>query len=200
MTDKSIWWEKTVEYKFVVDAAKCEERNLDFAAPLSGIQEMAADGVFSADAKLILVEFKRDLKSLKTEADKFTCYKKAAKKMKGRDRHHFLVYGYISRENQLELEARRYFSLNKKYPPLSILDEGLVDSEFKEYLRDLIKLKKVDKRSSGTVAPEFLNSVMGVSPQGASSISLSEYVRIKLPELYQALIKTNEPDGPGLKK
>ena len=63
MSDEVIWWEKTVEYKFIVDAHK--ERSLDFAAPLSGIQEMAGDGVFSADAKLILVEFKRDFNSLK---------------------------------------------------------------------------------------------------------------------------------------
>jgi len=190
MTGKEIWWEKTVEYKFVLDAAK--ESGLDFAAPLSGIQEMAGDGIFSADAKLILVEFKRDFNSLKSEVDKFTCYDKAAKKLKGRDNHHFLVYGYVEKK-ELKLQARNYFAVKKIHPPLSILNKGLADSEFKEYLKDLITLKKVDKRSSsGTVAPEFLNTVIGLSSDGASSIPLTEYVRKALPELYQALVKTKK--------
>ncbi|MDO6766180.1 hypothetical protein [Agarivorans sp. 1_MG-2023] len=189
MTDQAIWWEKTVEYKFVLDAAK--ESGLDFAAPLSGIQEMAGDGIFSADAKLILVEFKRDMNSLKSEVDKFTCYGKAAKKLKGRDNHHFLVYGYVEKK-ELKLQAKNYFAIKKTHPPLSILNKGLVDSEFKEYLKDLIALKKVDKRSSGTVAPEFLNTVIGMSSDGASSIPLTEYVKKALPELYQALVKTKK--------
>jgi hypothetical protein len=194
MSHESIWWEKTVEYKFILDAV--ENSGLDFAAPLSGIQEMAGDGIFSADAKLILVEFKRDINSLKSEVDKFTCYKNAVKKMKGRDNHHFLVYGYIQDE-VFKLEARKYFAVKQTYLPLSILDKGLVDSTFKEYLADLIALKKLDKRSSGTVGPEFVNSVIGLSSDGVSSISLTEYVRQALPELYQALVKTNKL-GPGL--
>ncbi|MEZ8724591.1 hypothetical protein ITG08_20975 [Vibrio cyclitrophicus] len=187
MPDEVIWWEKTVEYKFIVDAHK--ERNLDFAAPLSGIQEMAGDGVFSADAKLILVEFKRDLNSLKTEKDKFTNYEKAKRKMRGRDNHHFLVYGYVC-DQKLNLEARQYFSVSKKHEPLSILDMGLENSEFIDYLKDLIALKKVDKRSSGKVSPEFISSVVGISSGNVSSISLTEYVKKAIPELYLALTKT----------
>lgn len=192
MSDEMIWWEKTVEYKFIIDAQK--ERDLDFAAPLSGIQEMAGDGVFSADAKLILVEFKRDFKSLKSEVDKFTNYEEAKRKMKDRDSHHFLVYGYVS-DKKLNLEARQYFSTNKTHEPLSILDMGLKNSEFIDYLKDLIYLKKVDKRSSGKVAPEFISSVVGISSGNASSISLTEYVKKAIPELYQALTKTSTPSN-----
>jgi hypothetical protein len=65
MTGKPIWWEKTVEYKFVLDAA-CNSK-LSFAAPLSGVQERAGDGVFAADSKIILVEFKRSFNELDTE-------------------------------------------------------------------------------------------------------------------------------------
>ena len=192
MSEELIWWEKTVEYKFIVDAQK--ERNLDFAAPLSGIQEMAADGVFSADAKLILVEFKRDFNSLKTEEDKFTNYGKAKRKMKGRDNHHFLVYGYVS-DKKLNLGARQYFSVRKTHEPLSILDMGLENSEFIDYLKDLIALKKVDKRSSGKVSPEFISSVVGISSGNVSSISLTEYVKKAIPELYLELTKTSTPSN-----
>ncbi len=192
MTEKLIWWEKTVEYKFIIDAS--EKHGLDFAAPLSGIQEMAGDGIFSSDAKLILVEFKRSINEIKSEKDKFTCYEKAKKKLKGRDGHHFLIYGY-PKDSELELEACQYFSVTKTYPYLSIFDKGLEDEKFKEYLKELIALKKIDKRSGGKVGPEFVASVIGISSGTPSSISFTEYVKKALPELYQTLVPTQRPSN-----
>lgn len=183
-----IWWEKTVEYNFVIRTAI--DKKINFAAPLSGVQEIGGDGIFGIDAKLILVEFKRSQKELKTERDKFVCYEKAKDKLIGRDNHHFLVYGSEGDNSNLNLHARHYFSLKEVESALSILELGVNDEEFKSYLGDLIELKKEDGRSDGSVGPESVASVVGVSPESVSSISLTEYVRLALPRLYQALSPT----------
>lgn len=183
-----IWWEKTVEYNFVIRTAI--DKKINFAAPLSGVQEIGGDGIFGIDAKLILVEFKRSQKELKTERDKFVCYEKAKDKLIGRDNHHFLVYGSEGDNSNLNLHARHYFSLKEVESALSILELGVNDEEFKSYLGDLIELKKEAGRSDGSVGPESVASVVGVSPESVSSISLTEYVRLALPRLYQALSPT----------
>jgi len=183
-----IWWEKTVEYNFVIRTAI--DKKINFAAPLSGVQEVGGDGIFGIDAKLILVEFKRSQKELKTERDKFVCYEKAKDKLIGRDNHHFLVYGSEGDNSNLNLHARHYFSLKEVESALSILELGVNDEEFKSYLDDLIELKKEDGRSDGSVGPESVASDVGVSPESVSSISLTEYVRLALPRLYQALSPT----------
>lgn len=183
-----IWWEKTVEYKFIIQTAT--DRKIDFAAPLSGTQEIGGDGIFGVDAKLILVEFKRSQREFKTEKDKFKCYEKAKNEMRGRDKYHFLVYGSEGENGNLNIHAKHYFSLKEVVPALSIFDLGVSDEAFKSYLGDLIKLKKKDGRSDGTVGPESVASVVGVSPDSVISISLTEYVRLALPELYQALSPT----------
>jgi len=187
-----VWWEKTIEYKFVLDAAKV---GLQFAAPLSGVQERAGDGVFSADSTIILVEFKRSHSELDTEHDKFTQYETAAKSLCGRDGHHFLVYGSTFAGEcsaVLRLHACNYFSRTDATPALGALKCGLEPVAFKKYLTELLALKKVDGRSTGTVAPEAVASAFGVSSRGASTISLSEYYRIALPSLYQALKPTSK--------
>jgi hypothetical protein len=192
-----IWWEKTVEYKFVILSAI--EKKLNFAAPLSGVQERGGDGIFGINSKLILVEFKRSQNELKTEIDKFVCYEKAKREMSGRDSHHFLVYGAEGDNGSLDLHARHYFSLKKTGSVLSILNQGLKAEEFNDYLGDLIALKKEDGRSGGSVGPESVASVVGVSPNFVSSISLTEYVRLELPGLYQALSPTQTMSrGPSL--
>ncbi|WNO10489.1 hypothetical protein [Teredinibacter sp. KSP-S5-2] len=186
-----IWWEKTVEYKFILSAAT--DKKLDFAAPLSGVQEHCfADGIFSSNYKIILIEFKRSYQELKTEEDKFVCYEKAKKEMSGRDTHHYLVYGSEDVTGSLNLHARNYFSQKNVPSVLSVLDHGMNNEEFKMYLCDLIGFKKVDGRSDGTLGPESTASVLGISSESAKSVSLTEYVRIELPALYQDLTPTKK--------
>lgn len=192
-----IWWEKTVEYSFVIRSFL--EKKLDFAAPLSGIQEIGGDGIFGVDSKLILVEFKRSQKELNTEKDKFVCFGNARIEMRSRDKHHFLIYGSEGMNSELELHAQYYFSSIDVDPAMSILEKGLKEKEFKAYLSDLIDLKKEDGRSDGTVGPESVASVVGISPNSVASISLTEYVRLALPSLYQAYYPTQTmSSGPKL--
>jgi hypothetical protein len=127
---------------------------------------------------------------LKTEKDKFACYDNAKREMDGRDTHHYLVYGSKSDNQHLNLHARHYFSLNEVVPVLSILDCGLDNDNFTDYLMDLITLKKEDRRSDGTVGSESMASVVGISSNKVASISLNEYVRIAIPQLYQTLFST----------
>ncbi|NHQ86278.1 hypothetical protein HA050_09130 [Iodobacter sp. HSC-16F04] len=190
MESKPIWWEKTVEYKFILEV----ERNsrLDFAAPLSGVQENAGDGVFGYDSKIVLIEFKRSKNELASEHNKYTNYEDAVEALSGKDNHHFLVYGSCSKNNELCLHARNYFSQKKAMDVLDILNHGLGPSAFKSYLYALLALKKTDQRSSGTVGPESVASAVGVSTRGVSSISLSEYYRLAAPELYQELTLTQK--------
>ncbi|TPW23421.1 hypothetical protein FH712_10010 [Marinobacter nauticus] len=190
MKNDEIWWEKTVEYKFVIEAER--HKGLNFAAPLSGVQERAGDGVFSSDSKIILVEFKRGLADLKTEQDKFICFESAREEMRGKDTHHYLVYGSKAQEagSDLCLNAKHYFSRKSVDSAMSILDSGLDSEDFMAYLDGLIRLKKVDKRSTGTVGPESVASAVGVSASGVSAVSLSEYVRIAMPTLYKRLEPT----------
>lgn len=192
-----VWWEKTVEYKFVLDAAT--HAGLLFAAPLSGVQERAGDGVFSSDSKIILVEFKRSLRELNTEHDKFIHYKNAFNALQGRDGHHFLVYGSSVKPEggfALSLSACNYFTRVPAKSALKALSFGVEPEAFKEYLKELLALKKVDERSGGTAGPEAVASAFGVSSSGAATISLSEYYRIALPELYQAPTPTSTYKAP----
>ncbi|WP_338617200.1 hypothetical protein [Achromobacter sp. E1] len=196
MKSQQVWWEKTVEYKFVLDAER--KRGLQFAAPLSGVHERAGDGVFSSDSKIALVEFKRSEAELETERDKFADYEEASELLMAKDGHHFLVYGSYF-DPELRLNACTYFSRNTVASPLDLLNFGLESVKFNEYLADLLALKKVDGRSSGTVAPESVASVIGVTREGVSATSLSEYIRIAMPYLYQAPTpsQTYQPPTPG---
>lgn len=198
MINKSIWWEKTVEYKFVLDAAR--DRGLDFAVPLAGIQESAGDGIFSADAKIILVEFKRSSHELVTESDKFISYETAANELSSQDGHHFLIYGECPAKGGLTLQLRActYFSRVYVQNSVDVLSKGLEPTAFKEYLVKLLAQKKVDGRSSGTVDPESVASAFGVSPRGAEAVSLSEYCRIAMPNLFpkQSDVHIDKPSAP----
>ena len=52
------WWEKTIEYAFVIEAFKASM--CDFASPLAGKHErLAADAVFSKASTFVLIEFKK---------------------------------------------------------------------------------------------------------------------------------------------
>ncbi|WP_052229405.1 hypothetical protein [Pseudomonas fluorescens] len=116
-----MWWEKTIEYLFIIAAAKAEK--LDFAAPLSGVHEhTGGDSIFGKAEKLILIEFKSNSSKIPTERSLFKNYAQACKLLSG-FQHHVFVYGKLapvpsnttssdsqgSAQHTLELGARPYF-------------------------------------------------------------------------------------------
>ncbi len=161
------WWEKTVEYAFVVaafQAGKC-----DLAAPLSGKHErLVGDALFGADSRLVLIEFKRDAGEIPTEESLFHNVDEARRDLWDYEHHH-IVFGALSAHSPmtLELAAETYFSRKPRESALASLSFGIDGEEFRRYVKALANLKKEDGRStSGHISPEALSSVMSVSQEG----------------------------------
>lgn len=180
-----VWWEKTVEYRFVAEVAA---RGLcDFAAPLAGRHERkAGDAIFGEDCRLVLVEFKRELSQVPTEKALFANYGEA-KEALSEYTHHFIVFAELggSEHLQLELWAQRYFVPKQYLEGLDILQHGVSEDIFYAYLEELASHKEADGRAQGGghVTAEAMSAVIGVSANGhmVGSISLHEYA----PELFE---------------
>lgn len=160
-----IWWEKTVEYRFVIDYMSAES----FALPFDGNHERLGDAIFSSDDKWILVEFKRSEKEIDSERKKFNDYNLAEEKLSGRDWFHFLVYGE-RHDSELLLDACNYFS-KQRIEVSEIMNSGTDDpGEFYKYLVALYEEKADNVASSGEVEYGF---VLGVQRDGSISHSIS---------------------------
>lgn len=201
MNKEPIWWEKTVEYLFVLEAER--KVQLKFAAPLSGVQERAGDAIFSSDSTIVLIEFKRSVNELNSEFDKFVDYEVASEDLAVDDKHHILVYGSAettqrSEPPELTLCARQYFSRTDIPTVMNVFSQGLPEMALREYLAKLLTYKKADGRSSGTVGPESVAAAFGVSSitRTGTSISLSEYYRRVMPSLVQSNSPVNRSNHP----
>jgi hypothetical protein len=186
MSQAPKFWEKTIEYAFVIAAS--EAKKIDLALPLSGKPERAAgDAIFGSEARLVLVEFKRAKAQVESEQSIFHDYEDAKQKLSGRDGHHFLVYPVLSPQPQtsLNLFAETYFSRNSCGCPLDCLTRGTDPESFRSYLETLFKLKVSDGRSSGgQIGTRELAQVLGVSTEGKllEAVTLQEYASALFPE------------------
>ncbi len=136
------WWEKTVEYLFVV--TYFDEGVM--MAPLDGNEERLADTIFSKDNKWIAIEFKRNENCIDKEKDKFIFYEEAREELFEEDAHHLLIYGKF--EAKLNLECKTYFS-NKLIDIKEALSFGLEIGPFKEYIERFLKFKRPPKDGGG---------------------------------------------------
>jgi hypothetical protein len=195
MKDKKYkWWEKTVEYQFVIDSTK--NRKLTFAAPLSGKEESAGDGIFGENSRIILIEFKKSKEELDSEKDKFTDYESAESELREKDAFHFLLYGKISSERtKLETCACNYFSRREIQNPEKVFNYGTEPDTFNDYLRRIIELKKSDGRGGSSNPLDSNASVIGVSTQGVTSISLRDYIQTTMNDLYNQLTDTQDENS-----
>jgi len=181
---QATWWEKTVEYAFVIRLA--QNRKLDFAAPIAGRHERSSgDGIFGKDSKLVLVEFKKDASEIDAEKTIFNNYAAAAAELNIYN-HHWIVYGGITEDEQLFLENQKYFDPDKYHPDITdIMTTGVTHAEFMCYLEKLQSYRKPDARGSGGhknathVSAESMLTVLGVSNTGKliGSLSLEQYHR-----------------------
>jgi len=143
------WWEKTVEYRFVLTAA---EHGQMFAVPLDGEEEKAGDTIFSLASKWLLIEFKRDAACLRTERAKFSDYEKASAALAPRDGHHFLVYGSPGERGSrlpFELSYVTFFSRRPRAAFAEVMASGTDSLSFARYIHELVMLKKSTKAGEG---------------------------------------------------
>ncbi|MCQ9617276.1 hypothetical protein L1889_11730 [Paenalcaligenes niemegkensis] len=183
MPSQPIWWEKTVEYRFILDAASTKD--LDFAAPLSGIPERCGDGIFAKNSKIILIEFKCSKNELTSEFEKFgSNYNEAKQTLNDIDGHHFLVYG-VCNDGKLDLHAQTYFS-SKSSNAMDVFEHGVKPEVFKIYIEEFLRFKKPDGRSTGAMSFDSMASIFGLSSdeKTCTSISFSDYCEQALPDLY----------------
>lgn len=190
------WWEKTVEYEFVMLVAR--EKKL-FLAPLDGAHEMAGDAIFSTNNRWVLIEFKKDAASIRTEREKFIHYAEAKSALSSKDAHHHIILGQQSAKGspQLELCAQTYFS-GKGANLNGILGSGQQFSEFSEYVQQYIKFKRGSRGGGTGVTMDDFALVAGVNADNnvVECLSLSEFQRQLGLELKQERYFTKGLDGP----
>lgn len=172
------WWEKTVEYQFVLLVAQARKL---FLAPLDGAQERAGDAVLSTDNRWVLIEFKKNATAISTEKEKFVSYQEAHAALSSLDAHHHIIYGQESKESiqRLQLCSQTYFS-GVGCDLAGILSSGIEYGVFKKYVEQYTEFKKGPKGGSGGgVTMDDLALVAGVNTDNniVECLSLTEFQR-----------------------
>ncbi|WP_406807871.1 hypothetical protein [Enterobacter cloacae] len=196
MNTKNTWFEKTVEYNFVLDSK--DTCGLDFLSPLDGSAERIGDLVAGSDAKHFIIEFKKELGGHESEIKKYIddeigydAAKHALKDMKGYE-NHFVIGGSLTESNILQLHVKPYFSLgeenikprliskvnNKPFP----LGEGMSIEDLQAYTEILTQFRDSTEGVKEGSAGGLRNvSVIAVSNNGnAVSIPLHYYIKYVL--------------------
>lgn len=187
------WWEKTVEYAFILETAT---RGHMFASPFDGNEESAGDAVFSFAKKWVLIEFKRDSQSLSSEKKKFVNYETAKAALRARDAHHHLVYGKevsASGKSRLELTAQTFFSGQIRAAQEDIFTNGTNLRDFSGYLVDLLRQKSSSE--SGKGARNFM-LVAGIDSNNkiVGGLSIEEFILALSPK--REIEKPNDRPTP----
>ncbi|PQK87695.1 hypothetical protein [Pantoea ananatis] len=129
------WFEKTVEYKFVLEAKKLW--GIDFLAPLDGSAERIGDALLEKGTKSFIVEFKKDLKSMSSELDKYkdgnagyllTCQELAENGLHLFNAH-YMVGGFLYDSSDLGLRIKKYFPGEGKQDEKHDLIGGEIDKD-----------------------------------------------------------------------
>ena len=169
------WWEKTVEYYFIL---KYLGDSISIA-PLDGHEERGGDAILSSKHRWILIEFKKDKKSLGAEQYKFNNYSSAKERLSDSDSHHFVVYGFINNQvnpRKFALTGQTYFSEKRIESVTEMLKKGKTKTEFLAYLDKLMNLKKAsDTSGSGGLGLESYSLVAGINSKGEVAQCMSLY-------------------------
>ncbi|MEO8410391.1 MAG: hypothetical protein ABI478_07450 [Propionivibrio sp.] len=201
-----VWWEKSVEYTFIAEMVS--RKMFVWAAPLGGNAESAlADAVMNWDDDLLLIEFKRDVDSLKSEYKKYTLEtddketnsayeiaKVVMCKHKGVGGHG-LIYG-DQKDGKLLLRAIPYWDTNDAIDALKWCDEsGVSANAFDEYLVALSAFRFATSDTSGGSSGSR-SFVVGVGKEGKQfTLELEVYENLR-PKLKLALeVKANLRTG-----
>lgn len=157
---KTMWWEKTVEYKFIIDGLN--EGIFTSIAPLDGNEESVGDTLIefiknTDEVNYYIIEFKKEIdnKSRSQEYRKYNGRSKGFKntkncieqhRLKNCSKFHFIIYGKIVNE-QFELQIDYYFNLSSKIAfNINLKDafsNGMTSHQFEEYTQYLTQHKRV---------------------------------------------------------
>jgi hypothetical protein len=193
-----IWWEKTVEYTFILSLSEADRL---FLAPLDGDHERAGDAMLSSGNKWLLIEFKRNSDAISSEVKKFDNYDKAKKELEKQDGHHFLVYGISTLNKRIALGARTYFSDASPKSLPELLDAGSDLSEFSKYVQSFVSFKKAPKGGGGS-GSQFSDFalVAGVTEEGkvVSCMSVHDFGLARGFDLERAPERERSIGGPSM--
>lgn len=192
-TKTTIWWEKTVEYKFIAD---CLEKGIiKKIAPLDGFQESIGDTIAILENSIkdhffYVIEFKLELngKEFNGEYGKFegkgNGYKVAqkcfnAKKNSPEKKSHYFIGAKFS-DGNFELVVRDYFAVDrKKFISVeeALSDEsGMTKDEFYNYVRRFVSHKKKNKCNNCSNQNEGGSASRdpdgGISPDGGGDAGI----------------------------
>lgn len=176
--ERSVWWEKTVEYYFV---KKCLD-NDELIAPLDGKHEQAGDAILAAKLKWVLIEFKKDVDCLESEEKKFRDYQLAFKELSSHDKHHCLIYGVFGTTKEspntevFDIKFCTYFSRSGLTDYQDLLGNGTDIDTFACYLEALTKHKKQPSGdgSSGGMNMADYAQVLGINARKKVVTCLSQ--------------------------
>lgn len=192
------WWEKTVEYQFVMLVARAKKL---FLSPLDGVVERAGDAILSAENRWILIEFKKDISSISDEKTKFIQYEQAKAALSSFDSHHHIIYGRESKKaaNRLQLCSQTYFS-GVSSNLTGILKSGAEFEFFANYLKQFTEFKKRPGGGGGSgIDMSDYALVAGVNADNniVECLSLAEFLRHWAPERKKELYFTGGFEEPG---
>ena len=179
------WWEKTVEYVFVM-------RHLGgVIAPLDGKHEGIGDATFVRDGRFLLIEFK------KSEAEVPSIDKDLEKKIFGPngacDEHHIVVYG-IESDPQLGLAGKTFFSSKRVEVTQweTVSSKGIGHSDFQSYKSSFLAYRNQLRRKrgeEGEFTSQQYDAVVFVSlDRGASfaCMTLAQWIQFELEALFRS--------------
>ena len=180
------WWEKSVEYEFILQLAGfiknelCNSKSL-FLQPLAGDLEKSGDGLFGITDKIVIIEFKRSNNDLTSEYTKYDIDKNAtkgesnfndlkeylnAKELFKNAKFHKIIYGELNDEKQtLSLKHLNYFDLtdHKKSEYLEINTffekNGTKEYDIIKYLPYLLFFKTYRTSGGGGKAIEIIEDL-----------------------------------------
>lgn len=165
------WWEKTVEYYFIRKFIPDEM----ILSPLDGEQEKAGDTFLSSNEKWVILEFKKDFKSLSSEKKKYKDYDLAVTELSPSDSHHFLIYGQIT-NGKFGLGGKTYFSNSPVSKISDIFNAGKEKEAFISYLERLIAHKsKIDESSGGSIGSYSFVAGISKDKKITSCMNLYEF-------------------------
>jgi len=207
MAGTLLWWEKTVEYAFVLAAS---DAGIAFHAPLDGNHERAGDNIFLTMDKYLLIEFKRSRAEIGSEKKKFDQLDAATKQnlsVLASDAH-FFVYGEESADAGttracLDLVAHAYFGNALAEPALQILQRGKARTKFEAYLTAFTEAKKGGGEGGGGLTLDDFSMVVGIAQTGAGQraamLTLSEFRKLRPDAVPSARNDQSGGERPGYK-